>query len=320
VCLGGQWPPPTMQSEKRVCFSMKCNTYGISDTDKVVALGMFDGVHLGHQTVLEVAQTIAMVEKLTACAVSFLNHPLSVVRGETPELLTLPAEKALYAARCGIAEMQLMPFTADFASMEAEDFVRMLVEEYRAKHIVVGENYTFGAGGRGDIRLLDKLSHELGYVLHVVPKVKVAGMDVSSSAIRRLLKEGDVRRASVLLGKAYSIGGPVVHGRRIGHKMGYPTINIAIPEGKLLPKYGVYFGYADIAGESYRAMFNLGVKPTVGSDEPTLEAYLIDFEGDIYGEAARVSFVARIRAEKKFGSIEELSEQIRMDVEKARAF
>ena len=129
-----------------------------------------------------------------------------------------------------------------------------------------------------------------------------------------------MRRAAVLLGRAYSIGGPVVHGRRIGHKMGYPTINIAIPEQKLLPKYGVYFGYADIAGERYRAMFNLGVKPTVGSDEPTLEAYLIDFEGDIYGEAARVSFVARIRDEKKFDSIEELSRQIEQDVEKAKAF
>lgn len=299
---------------------MKCYTYGVSDTEKVVALGTFDGVHLGHQTVLEVAQTIAMVEKLTACAVSFLNHPLSVVRGEAPALLTLPAEKALYASHCGIAEMQLMPFTRGFAAMEAEDFVRMLAEEYHARHIVVGDNYTFGAHGAGNIALLDKLSKEMGYVLHVVPKVQVAGMDVSSSRIRQLLTEGDVRRAAVLLGRAYSIGGPVVHGRRIGHKMGYPTINIAIPEQKLLPKYGVYFGYADIAGERYRAMFNLGVKPTVGSDEPTLEAYLIDFEGDIYGEAARVSFVARIRDEKKFDSIEELSRQIEKDVEKAKAF
>ena len=299
---------------------MKCYTYGVSDAEKVVALGTFDGVHLGHQTVLEIAQTIAMVDKLTACAVSFLNHPLSVVGNGAPEMLTLPAEKALYASRCGIAEMQLMPFTKEFASMEAEDFVRMLAQEYHAKHIVVGENYHFGAGGAGDIALLDKLSKEMGYVLHVVPKVQVAGMDVSSSCIRKLLSEGDVRRAAVLLGRAYTIGGPVVHGRRIGHKMGYPTINIAIPEGKLLPKYGVYFGYADIAGESYRAMFNLGVKPTVGSDEPTLEAYLIDFEGDIYGEAARVSFVARIREERKFASIEELSEQIKKDVEKARSF
>ena len=293
---------------------MKCYTYGVSEQEKVIALGTFDGVHLGHQTVLEVAQTIAMVEGLTACAVSFLNHPLSVVGNGAPPLLTLPVEKALYAAHCGISQMQLMPFTKEFAAMEAEDFVRMLAEDYHAKHIVVGDNYRFGARGAGDIALMDKLSKELGFVLHVVPKVQVAGMDVSSSNIRRL------RRAAVLLGRAYSIGGPVVHGRRIGHKMGYPTINIAIPKGKLLPKYGVYFGYADIAGESYRAMFNLGVKPTVGSDEPTLEAYLIDFEGDIYGEAARVSFVARIREEKKFDSIEELSKQIEKDVEKARAF
>lgn len=299
---------------------MKCYTKGMSDADKVLALGTFDGVHLGHQTVLEVAQTIAMVEGLTAAALSFLNHPLSVVGSGAPKLLTLPAEKALYAARCGIAQMAMLPFTQDFAAMPPEAFVRLLVEEYHAKHIVVGDNYHFGAKGAGDIALLDRLSKEMGFVLHVVPKVRVAGMDVSSTEIRRLLTEGDVRRAAVLLGRAYSIGGPVVHGRRIGHKMGFPTINVAIPEGKLLPKYGVYFGYADIAGERYRAMFNLGVKPTVGSDEPTLEAYLIDFEGDIYGEAARVSFVARIREEKKFDSLQELSAQIEKDVNKARAF
>lgn len=297
---------------------MKCFTKGTSDTEKVVALGTFDGVHLGHQTVLEVAQTIAMVEGLTACGVSFLNHPLSVVGKGAPPLLSLPAEKAMLAAHCGIAEMALMPFTKEFAAMEPEKFVQLLVETYHAKHIVVGDNYHFGAKGAGDIRLLDRLSKEMGFVLHVVPKVRVAGMDVSSTNIRNFLAQGDVRKAAVLLGRAYSIGGPVVHGRQIGRKMGYPTINIAIPKGKLLPKYGVYFGYADIAGESYRAMFNLGVKPTVGSDEPTLEAYLIDFEGDIYGEAARVSFVARIRDEKKFDSIEELSAQIQRDVEKAK--
>ena len=144
-------------------------------------------------------------------------------------------------------------------------------------------------------------------------------MDVSSTRIRELLLAGDVRTAAALLGRAYTIGGPVVHGNHIGHEMGFPTINIDIPQGKLLPKFGVYFGYAQIAGEQYRAMFNLGVKPTVGSDKPTLEAYLIDFEGDVYGEAARVSFVARLRDEKKFNSLAELSAQIKKDVQRARA-
>lgn len=299
---------------------MKCYTDHAGDAEKVVALGTFDGVHLGHQTVLEVAHTIALCEGLSACAVTFLNHPLSVVGAGAPPLLTLPAEKALLASRCGIDEMVMLPFNKAFAAMPPEAFVCMLVEKYHAKHIVVGENYTFGAKGAGNIALLDQLSDQMGFVLHVAPKVRIAGMDVSSTNIRGLLIQGDVRRAAALLGRAYTIGGPIVHGRRIGHKMGFPTINVAIPKGKLLPKYGVYFGYAEIAGERYRAMFNLGVKPTVGSDEPTMEAYLIDFEGDIYGEAARVSFVARIRDEKKFDSIEELSAQIAKDVEKAKTF
>ena len=129
-----------------------------------------------------------------------------------------------------------------------------------------------------------------------------------------------MRRAAVLLGRAYTIGGPIVHGRRIGHRMGFPTINVDIPQGKLLPKYGVYFGYAQIGNQSYRAMFNLGIKPTVGSETPTLEAYLLDFDGDLYGEGARVSFVAHIRDEKKFDSIDALSAQIARDVEKAKRF
>ena len=299
---------------------MKCYTRKAGGTDAAVALGTFDGVHLGHQAVLEVTQTIALCEGLTPCAVSFLNHPLGVVGAGAPPLLTLPAEKALLAAHCGIEEMSLLPFTRKLAALPAQDFVRLLVEKYRARHIVVGENHTFGAGGAGNVNLLARLSKEWGFVLHVVPKVRVSGMDVSSTAIRSLLLEGDVRRATALLGRAYSIGGPIVHGRRIGHRMGFPTVNVALAPGKLLPKYGVYFGYVQIEGERYRAMFNLGVKPTVGSDQPTLEAYLLDFSGDLYGEGARVSFVARIREERKFDSIEALSQQIAHDVEMAQRF
>lgn len=300
---------------------MRCYTNDAGgDGARVVALGTFDGVHLGHQAVLEVAQTIAMCEEMTSCAVTFLNHPLSVVGAGAPPLLTLPGEKALLAAHCGLNELRMLRFTREFAAQEPEEYVRMLVEKLHARHIVVGENHTFGARGAGDIALLDELSHELGYVLHVVSKVRVAGMDVSSTAIRALLQAGDVRRAAVLLGRAYTIGGPIVHGRRIGHRMGFPTINVDIPQGKLLPKYGVYFGYAQIGNQSYRAMFNLGVKPTVGTETPTLEAYLLDFDGDLYGEGARVSFVAHIRDERKFDSIDALSAQIARDVEKAKRF
>ena len=208
---------------------------GGRERTRPVALGTFDGVHLGHQTVLEVAQTIALCEGMTPCALSFCSTRSSVVGAGAPPLLTLPAEKALLAARSGLEEMALLPFTRDFAALPARDFARLLVEKYRARHVVVGENYTFGAGGAGDVDLLDRLSKALGFVLHVVPKVRVSGMDVSSTAIRSLLAAGDVRRAAALLGRAYSIGGPIVHGRRIGHRMGFPTVNVALPKGKLCP-------------------------------------------------------------------------------------
>ena len=297
---------------------MKCYTGKPGGTEKVIALGTFDGVHLGHQTVLEVAETIAMCEKLTSCAVSFLNHPLSVVGNGAPPLLTLPAEKALLAARACLDEMVLLPFDKAMASMPPEDFVSLLTEDFQARQLVVGDNYTFGDGGRGDISLLSRLARQKGLVLHVVPKVAVAGMEVSSTVIRGLLSQGDVRRAMALLGRAYSIGGVIEHGRRLGHRLGFPTINVRLPQGKLLPAFGVYFGYADIAGSHLPAMFNLGLKPTVGSDRPTLEAYLLDFDGEIYGRAARVSFVARIRPERRFDSLDELSQQIARDVLLAR--
>lgn len=298
---------------------MKCYTNKIERTPRVVALGMFDGVHLGHQTVLEVAQTIAMCEHIPNCAVSFLQHPMQVIGEGAPPLLTLPAEKALLVSRYCLDEMALLPFTKQFAALPAQDFVQLLTQQMGAQHIVVGDNHTFGAGGAGNIQLLHRLCKTMGFVLHVVPKVRVSNMDVSSTSIRNFLCDGDVRRATALMGRAYSIGGVIEHGRRIGHKMGFPTINIRIPKGKLLPKFGVYFGYAKIAGAQYRAMFNLGVKPTVGSDKPTLEAYLLDFKGDLYGEGARVSFVARIRDEMKFDNIDQLSARIARDVQLAQS-
>ena len=299
---------------------MKCYTNGLDREDKVVALGTFDGVHLGHQEVLEVAATLGMLDGIKSVALSFLNHPMTVIGGETPPLLTLPAEKALLVSRCGVTEMKLLPFTKALSLLPAEDFVTALVRDYGARRIVVGDNYTFGAKGKGDIALLDQLSREYGFVLHVVPKLSVGGVDVSSTRIREALRAGDVRLSSMLLGRAYSIGGAIVHGRRIGHKMGFPTINVKLPQGKLLPKFGVYAGYADIEGDPVRhkCVLNLGMKPTVGSDKPTLEAHLLDFSGDVYGKSARVSFVMRIRGEKKFDSVGELSKRIIKDIETAK--
>lgn len=153
---------------------MKVTTSQILPRERVIALGTFDGVHLGHQAVLEVASVIAMCEKMAPCALSFLNHPLSVVGAGAPPLLTLPAEKALLVSRSLIDELILLPFTRRLSGLAPEEFIRGLVGPGGARHIVVGDNYTFGAGGAGNVELLDKLSREMGYTLHVVPKVSIS--------------------------------------------------------------------------------------------------------------------------------------------------
>jgi riboflavin kinase/FMN adenylyltransferase len=271
---------------------------------RVVSVGEFDGVHLGHRKVIAGSDTV----------LTFEPHPASVVRpGGGPKLLTTLELKTELVAGLGVEELVVVPFDERFAHQEASEFVdRVLVETLAATHVSVGENFRFGHRARGTAALL---AEDDRFVTRVVPLVEVDGVPVSSTRIRNLLTDGEVDTAARLLGAGFRIRGEVVPGDQRGRELGFPTANI-VPDPKLAcPGHGVY---ACRVGE-HMAAVNVGVRPTFGSDLQLLvEAYLLDFQGDLYGQRLTVEFVARLRGEERFESLETLVAQIQRDVETTR--
>jgi riboflavin kinase/FMN adenylyltransferase len=271
---------------------------------RVVAVGEFDGVHLGHREVIAGSDTV----------LTFEPHPASVVRpGGGPKLLTTLELKTELVAGLGVEELVVVPFDERFAHQEASEFVdRVLVETLAATHVSVGENFRFGHRARGTAALL---AGDERFATRVVPLVEVDGVPVSSTRIRNLLTDGEVDTAARLLGTGFRLRGEVVPGDQRGRELGFPTANIA-PDPKLAcPGHGVY---ACRVGEHLAAV-NVGVRPTFGADLQLLvEAHLLDFQGDLYGQRLTVEFVSRLRGEERFGSLEALIEQIQRDVETTR--
>lgn len=269
-----------------------------------VAVGEFDGVHLGHRAVMAGSDTV----------LTFEPHPASVVRaGGGPRLLTTLELKTELIAALGVDELVVVPFDESFAQQEASEFVdRVLVEALAATTVSVGENFRFGHRARGTAALL---AEDGRFETRVVPLVEVDGEPVSSTRIRVLIEEGDVDAAAVLLGAPFRMRGEVVPGDRRGRELGFPTANMA-PDPKMTwPGLGVY---ACRVGEHLAAV-NVGVRPTFGADlHPLVEAFLLDFDGDLYGQRLTVEFIARLRGEQRFERVEELVEQMHRDVDRTR--
>jgi riboflavin kinase / FMN adenylyltransferase len=269
-----------------------------------VAVGEFDGVHLGHREVMAGSDTV----------LTFDPHPASVVRpGGGPKLLTTLELKTELVAELGVDELVVVPFDESFAQQEASHFVeRVLVETLAATHVSVGENFRFGHRARGTAALL---AADGRFETRVVPLVEVDGVPVSSTRIRLLIGEGEVDTAAQLLGAPFRMRGEVVPGDRRGRDLGFPTANI-VPDPKMTwPGRGVY---ACRVGEHLAAV-NVGVRPTFGADLNTLvEAFLLDFNGDLYGRRLTVEFIARLRGEQRFESVESLVEQMHRDVDRTR--
>jgi riboflavin kinase / FMN adenylyltransferase len=269
-----------------------------------VAVGEFDGVHLGHRAVIAGSDTV----------LTFEPHPASVVRaGGGPKLLTTLELKTELIAELDVDELVVVPFDERFAHQEASEFIDgVLVEALTATHVSVGENFRFGHHADGTAALLAADSR---FATQVVPLVEVDGLPVSSTRIRNLLADGQVDAAARLLGSRFRIRGEVVPGDQRGRELGFPTANL-VPDPKLAsPGHGVY---ACRVGEHLAAV-NVGVRPTFGAGlHPLVEAYVLDFEGDLYGQRLTVEFVARLRGEERFGSVEELVAQMRRDVERTR--
>jgi riboflavin kinase/FMN adenylyltransferase len=275
-----------------------------SDRQRKVAIGTFDGVHLGHREVIRGMDTV----------LTFDPHPLAVIAPHAlPKLLqTFPLKRDLIAG-LGVDELVVIPFDRSFAEHSAEEFVEeVLVNRLNASHVSVGENFRFGKGAKGDAEFLRSRPE---FETRVVPLVEVAGETVSSSHVRGLVAAGDVKGASEFLGGPFMFEGEVVHGDKRGRDLGMPTANL-VPDDRLaVPGHGVYAGWAN----EHPAAINVGVRPTFQTGRGLLiEAYLLDFDGDLYGQNLRIAFVERLRGEKRFDSVDDLVAQMRRDVDQAR--
>jgi riboflavin kinase/FMN adenylyltransferase len=292
-----------------------------------VTIGAYDGVHLGHQAVLRELRRRADASRLRTVVVTFDRHPASVVRPESaPRLLTdLDQKLEVLRATGDVDEVVVVPFDHARSQEEPEDFVReVLVDALAARLVVVGEDFHFGRQRRGNVALLAELGARWGFETVGLGLVEVPGVPgpVSSTAIRRHVAAGNVTAAARLLGREYELRGTVVRGDQRGRTLGYPTANVALDPVLLLPGLGIYAGwYERPGGTVHAAAISVGRRPTFLDGDgavPTLEAYLLDFDGDLYGEAARVRFAARLRDETKFDSVDALVAQMARDVDQAR--
>jgi riboflavin kinase / FMN adenylyltransferase len=287
----------------------------------VVALGNFDGVHLGHQAVLGRAVEEGRRRGMKVVAATFHPHPRSVVGSGGPPKLLTPIELRREALLgFGVDEVVVIPFDLELSRKSPAQFVRdVLVGEIGAEVVVVGENFRFGHRAAGDFGDLGRLMREGGGTAIAVG-VRGAGREaeISSTCIRALISGGDVTEAAGLLGRPYVLRGEVVAGDRRGRSIGFPTANVLPDPDAAVPARGVYAGFVSIGDERYAACTNVGVAPTFDRAESRVEAHLMDFDGDLYGRVVDVSFAKRIREERRFSGVDELTGQIRRDVEEAR--
>lgn len=279
-----------------------------------VALGKFDGIHLGHQLLIDGLNK----EKLKgrrALVFTFGSNPNSVLSGGLQKNIYTSKEKEMYFANLGIDILLEYPFTKEFASISPEDFVyQCLVRQLGVRSIYVGEDFRFGRGRMGNVALLKSLGEEYQFVVNALPKKTLHGKVVSSTIIRDML-ESNFHVANEMLGNPYFIYGEVVHGQHLGHTIGFPTINQMIPEQKLVPAFGVYASRVKLDGYYYKAISNLGKKPTIACQHQTsLETYILDYDGDLYGQQLQTELLYYIRPEEKFDSLDALKEQIGNDI------
>lgn len=291
----------------------------------VVALGNFDGVHLGHRAVIRRALEIGREGGRRVVAATFDPHPRAVIRpGGEPWLLSTPETRRELLLDLGVDEVRVIRFDAELSRKSPEEFVDdVLVGELGASDVVVGENFRFGYKASGGVEELAETLRRSGGEAHPVPirGVESGEEEISSSRIRALLGEGDAAGAARLLGRPYAVRGEVVEGDRRGRTIGFPTANLAPDPRLLVPARGVYAGYAELLERErrrYGACTNVGVAPTFERQENRVEAHLLDFDGDLYGQTVEVGFTERLRPEQKFSGLEELKAQISRDAERAR--
>jgi riboflavin kinase/FMN adenylyltransferase len=286
-----------------------------------LAIGVFDGVHLGHQAVISTSSEHAQAANGTPVVVTFDPHPEKVLRPEkAPHLLTATGHKIALIRALGVGHLLIITFDKQFAATEPEDFVQQLVKHSKPlREICVGHEWSFGKNRRGNLELLKKLGTKFDFNVIGIPAVTVKGEPVSSTMIRQAVERGDLRKAAAMLGREYTILGTVVRGDDLGKKIGFPTANLSA-HNEQFPPNGVYFAEAKLNEAVYPGVVNLGYRPTVssGATDRILEIHLLDFDRDIYGKDLEVCFVRYLRPEEKFENVDALARQIALDVKQAR--
>lgn len=286
-----------------------------------LTIGVFDGVHRGHQEILRHLTEGAHTHAVPAVALTFWPHP-AVVLGKRDDLkcLTTPEERAQLLGDCGVDVVITQPFTPELANLSARDFMRLVSEHLGLRSLWTGYDFALGRGREGTAEHLTALGKEFGYHVHTLSAVQNGGHTLSSSLIRQRIAAGQVESAAQALGRYYALSGTVVHGDGRGRKINIPTANIDYPRSKIIPANGVYATWAWVGGERIPAATNIGINPTFTPNKqtPNVEAHLLGFDRDLYGQMVRLEFVRRLRDELKFSSVEALLEQIRADIRQTR--
>ncbi len=286
----------------------------------VVAIGNFDGVHIGHQAIFRMLSDTAKKKNGTSIVLTFEPHPLRIIAPErAPKILTPYKDKITFIKSFDVDVVICVNFTREFAHIEAEEFVeKILYRTIGAQEIFIGSNYRFGKGRKGSPQLLKELGEKFGFKVNVVEDIRINDVTVSSSRIRTLIAKGKIEEAAALLGRQYSVIGIVIEGAKRGKSLlNTPTANIAI-FSELLPKDGVYAVTVDMDGKTYRGAANVGYNPTFEDKKFSFEVHILDFDGNLLGKMLRVNFIKRIRDEIKFSNVNDLTRQIRKDIDEIK--
>lgn len=286
-----------------------------------LAIGVFDGVHLGHQQIIRQTINDARQHEAVSLIVTFDKHPNAIVAPDrVPPLIYSPPQKFRAIESLGADALLEIHFDEGFSQQTGEQFIRNLGHELgRLQSICVGADFVFGHKRSGNVALLKNLGAEIGFQVHGLAAVSLDGEVVSSTRIRETIRVGNFDAAGQMLGRAYSLAGKVVHGDQLGQQLGFPTANLETT-GMLLPPNGVYAAHASVSGKSFRAVLNIGRRPTIQNQtpEPRVEVHLLDFHGELYGQELEITFAIKLRDEQKFPSLDELKAQIARDVAEAR--
>jgi len=285
-----------------------------------LTIGVFDGVHRGHQEILRRLIAGARAAAAPAAVLTFEPHPAVILGRGDIKCLTMPDERAELLGALGVDALITEQFTASLSNVSASDFVARLKQHLGLRRLLIGYDFALGKGREGNASRLAEIGHELDYDLEVVEAVSDESGVISSTEIRKLVAVGSVAEAARLLGHFYGLRGPVIHGDGRGRRINIPTANIGYPRQKVIPTNGIYGCWAWVKAQKYRAAVNVGINPTFTPEKQTVsvEAYFLDFEGDVYGQEVKLEFVVRLRDELKFTSVEALVEQIWRDVDDVR--